>query len=205
MCPINRYVAYLIILISFFSATISSDSYEEVLLSSIRVILSKYPYQYVFGQQLGGWENIINEGRSHAIDMQSVSSLQTLCSNSFESNLKRLACCSKYPYAFYYLHNIRIEDKKIFYYIGSNNNNNDSYIDSRLHHHQQHTGINQPLPRTIKLPDIISMIRQVQHRFNMEVVVVKEDFDPSLCSSFFNGSLHVAGRYTTHNLFHVGK
>lgn len=213
----------LLVLIKYLSIakTTSGNTYEEegALLSSIHTILSKYPYQYIFGQQLGGgWENITNETRSHAIDMQRVSSLETLCSNRFQakngyngSNLKRLACCSKYPYAFYYLHNVRIKNKKIFYYIGRGSYHNSS-IDPQLHHQQrkeqeQEPGIKQLPPNAIKLPDIVSIIRQVQHRFNMEVVVVQEDFDPTLhsCTSFFNGTLHVAGRYTTHNLFHVGK
>lgn len=220
----NRYVTCLLVLIKYFSiaTTASGGTYQEegVLLSSIHTILSKYPYQYIFGQQLGGgWENITNEARSHAIDMQRVSSLETLCSNRFQeakngykgSNLKRLACCSKYPYAFYYLHNVRIKNKKILYYVGRGSYHNSS-IDPQLHHQQrkeqeQQPGIKQLPPSAIKLPDIISIIRQVQHRFNMEVVVVQEDFDPTphSCTSFFNGTLHVAGRYTTHNLFHVGK
>ena len=239
MCSSIRYAACLLVLLKFclivapttnFTASTDTTQEKEVLLSSIRTILSKYPYQYIFSQQLGrgGWKNITNEARSHAIDMQKVSSLETLCSKQFqakngynESNLKRLACCSKYPYAFYYLHNVKIKGKKIIYYAGRDSYHNSS-INPQLHHqhqhHQQHQqqqkeqeqqqpGIKQLPPSTIKLPDIVSIIRQVQHRFNMEVVVVHEDFDPTAhsCTSFFNGTLHVAGRYTTHNLFHVGK
>lgn len=119
---------------------------------------------------------------NNLIDYTRYSSIHGLCDHLDKNEMDRLACCSKYPLPFYYLHNIKIENQKLIYYLGNVSNGK---------------------PR--QLPGVISLIRRQQHLFNMNIEVRNEAMDLSSCSSYYNGTLYIAGRYTTQNLFHVSK
>ena len=116
-------------------------------------------------------------------NMPLYSSIQGLCDHLHINETDRLACCSKYPLPFYYLHNVKIEDQKLIFYVRNQNE------------------------KPPQLPAIISLIRRQQHLFNMDIEVREgsSGMDLASCSSYYNGTLHIAGRYTTHNLFHVCK
>ena len=59
---------------------------------------------------------------------------------------------------------------------------------------------------TPQLPPILSVVRRQSKEFRMPVQVKHGvSFSQAKCSSYFNGTLHVTGRQTTQNLFHVSK
>jgi hypothetical protein len=100
---------------------------------------------------------------------------------------EHLACCE--PADVKYLHNARIAGGKIYLHI-------------------DHAADGRPANRKLrmeklKLPDIVSVHLRAHQKFNMEVIAQTGPFRTSACTSYFDGTLHVSGRVTAHNVYHA--
>jgi hypothetical protein len=58
--------------------------------------------------------------------------------------------------------------------------------------------------REFDLPPIKSLHVQVPVTYSMKVEERYSNFEEKYCKSYFNGTLHVIGRTTAHNIYHIG-
>ncbi len=92
----------------------------------------------------------------------------------------RMGCCQ--PTDMRYLHNVAVRKGKFVAFVGE-----------------------KRILRNIELPPIVSLHMQKKVSFSMSVEENIDKFDPlHHCKTFFNGTLHVIGRTTAHNVYHTG-
>jgi hypothetical protein len=106
-----------------------------------------------------------------------------ICSSTVEP---RLACCE--PTDSKYLHNVRFAAGKMYVHVDGPPKKSRRKLR------------NQKGP---SLPDIVSVQNRAKMTFNVEMVEQSGPFREAACSSFFNGTLHVNGRVTAHNVYHA--
>ena len=116
-------------------------------------------------------------------------SVENSCS---ATSVQRVACCQ--PLDVRYLHNVRVAngafevERKL---------NSRVVAQSGTRKLRQHGSI-EPLP------DIVSTVMREKHLFRVNLAEVSGTIGPSTCKSYFNGTLHVNGRTTAHNVYHAG-
>ena len=105
------------------------------------------------------------------------SGVANVCPDSINS---RLGCCQ--PTDVRHLNNVKIQKGKFLVFTGQNG-------------HKKKTSI----------PNIVSVHTRQRITFSAEIEEVSEDFKPSVCKEYFNGTLHVIGRVTAHNVYHTSE
>lgn len=99
-----------------------------------------------------------------------------------EEELGRLGCCA--PSDAIYLENVIVKNGKFVVHLGHN------------HSHPA---------KSYSLPGVKSVHMQRPVTFSMQVDQKHGLLSQRHCTSFFNGTLHVFGRSTTHNVYHASK
>jgi hypothetical protein len=119
--------------------------------------------------------------------------VEGLCSNLKEPRERqRLACCSSVNGGVLYLNNVQFTGGRIVSFAGVRDNNTYN-LDGTSR-----------TPRSA-LPAINSITRRKVKEFTLRTETKAEPLSLSNCTSYFNGTLHVLGRQTTQNLYHVCK
>jgi hypothetical protein len=123
----------------------------------------------------------------------SITQAEGLCSNLEEPRERqRLACCSSVNGGVLYLNNVQFTGGRIVSFAGVRDNNGYNL-----------DGTSRTPPSA--LPAINSVTRRKVKEFTLRTETKAEALSPSNCTSYFNGTLHVLGRQTTQNLYHVCK
>ncbi len=108
------------------------------------------------------------------------SSLQNICDNAPNNNLReRTACCS--PIDTRVLYNVKIEKDNIVMFVDKNV---------------------KTVGNSTKLPPILSLLQQQLYTNNLHIIQ-RSNTESAQCKEYLNGTLHVMGKKTTHNLYHV--
>ena len=122
--------------------------------------------------------------RGYEGEDEKVSSIGSMCSGlERKEDNDRIGCCK--PHNVQYLHNVLVKQKDIVYFRGNSSS------------HPQ---------RTPKLYPVANVEKRNSKTFQLNVVMVQSNYDPNdrnKCPSHVGGTLHVMGRQTVGNLFHV--
>lgn len=159
-----------------------------------QLILIFYMFQSSYGEIARPWAQLqekISASINLALRVGNASSLPhfphsqiqpiaPLCSTTISEKDQPIGCCL--PTDVRHLYNVMIRNSKFFVF---------SNLDS-----EQSGDIN--------IPPVVSVQMQQKRPFSMGVEIVHEPFPSAKCSSFFNGTLHVIGRSTAHNVYHAG-
>jgi hypothetical protein len=150
---------------------------------------------YVSGQMVV--QSCLCEMLSFAVSLLCTNTTNTqaegLCSNLKEPRERqRLACCSSVNGGVLYLHNVQFASGRIVSFARARDNNGYNL-----------DGTSRTPPSA--LPAINSITRRKVKEFTMRTETKAEALSLSNCTSYFNGTLHVLGRQTTQNLYHVCK
>ena len=109
------------------------------------------------------------------------SSLQNICDNAPNINVSenRTACCS--PTDTRVLYNVKVDKRKIVMFTDKSKT---------------------PRRNDTTLPPILSLWRMQLQPYKLQLKI-ENNTEPAQCKEYFDGTLHVMGRKTTHNLYHV--
>jgi hypothetical protein len=116
----------------------------------------------------------------------------------------RLLCCSQYNGGVLYLENVQILGQRIVLFTG-NSTDKDEFRRRKNLDGSTSGYYTVNAMGVAELPRIMSIVRRKSKDFHMSVVHKAQPFSAASCRSYFNGTLHVTGRLTTHNLYHASK
>lgn len=107
--------------------------------------------------------------------------------------IKRTGCCS--PSDVRHIYNAMIQEGKLILFKRPNNNynssnNNNNYNDNN----------------NLILPPVTSVKKMEKDNFNIPINEKYLSFNEKIpCKYYFNGTLHIIGKSTIHNVYHAGK
>ena len=94
------------------------------------------------------------------------------------------------------MHNVKFDKGKLIFYAGDSD-------DAKV---QNRDGTYSRPQSGITLPGIQSVVRRASKEYHIQVEVRNEHFNRTEhCTKYVEGTLHVTGQATTHNLYHISK
>ncbi len=106
-----------------------------------------------------------------------------VCDRFVDDNLKKKSVCCT-PNDVRHIYNVLIEDRKLIFFDKEGS----------------------PRGERTSLPPVVSVSRQVRQNLDMVIEHRNEPMDVRKhCMRYFNGTLHVVGRATVHNVYHACK
>ena len=110
------------------------------------------------------------------------SSLENICDNAPNKEMReRTACCSSIDTRV--LYNAKIENNTIVMFVDKNKKINGNST-------------------TLRIPPILSLLHQQLYTYKLRFIR-RSNAESAQCKEYFNGTLHIMGEKTTHNLYHA--